>query len=229
MTKSRALVVEDTPEFVLFARKLLEREGFSVVIAETGERGVALAKSEEPELVLLDITLPGIDGFEVCRRIRAFSDAYIIMVSARVEEIDKVVGLTMGADDYVTKPFSTRELSARIAAMRRRPRGAAAPTQRVFGDLAIDPSAREVRVVGEIVELTRIEFDLLDQLTREPRRAFSRADLLRGVWGGEWLEQSHLIDVHMANLRRKLGESAAEQRTIRTVRGVGYRFDPPQN
>ena len=228
MTKPKALVVEDTPEFVLFARKLLEREGFSVVVAEEGERGVALAQAENPELVLLDITLPGIDGFEVCRRIRAFSDAYIIMVSARVEEIDKVVGLTMGADDYVTKPFSSRELSARIGAMRRRPRGTTAASHlRVFGALSIDPTAREVTLNGEIADLTRIEFELLDLMTREPRRAFSRSDLLRKVWGGDWLEQSHLIDVHVANLRRKLGESASEQRMIRTVRGVGYRFDPP--
>lgn len=228
MTNARALVIEDTPEFVVFAHTLLEREGFTVFVAEEGERGVALAQTHNPELVILDITLPGIDGFEVCRQIRAFSDAYIIMVSARVEEIDKVLGLTMGADDYVTKPFSSRELSARIAAMRRRPRGNSVSNGRTFGALTIDPSAREVRVAGEVTELTRIEFELLDQLTREPRRAFSRADLLRHVWGGEWLEQSHLVDVHMANLRRKLGESAAEQRLIKTVRGVGYRFDPPQ-
>ena len=226
VAKPKALVVEDTPEFVLFARRLLENEGFDVLVAGEGERGVELARREAPELILLDVTLPGIDGFEVCRRIRDFSDAYIVMVTARAEEIDKVVGLTMGADDYVTKPFSMRELSARIGAMRRRPRAAGSSEQRVFGGLEIDPQAREASLDGVPLELTKIEFDLLDLLTGTPKRAFRRDQLLRQIWGGDWYGDDHVIDVHVGNLRRKLGESASQQRLIRTVRGVGYRFDP---
>lgn len=235
MTKPKALVVEDTPEFVLFARKLLEREGFSVVVAEEGERGVALAQAENPELVLLDITLPGIDGFEVCRRIRAFSDAYIIMVSARVEEIDKVVGLTMGADDYVTKPFSPRTLMARIHTLLRRPRtgggaaaGAADEDRRVFGDLVIDVPAHEVRIGPSLVQLTPLEYDLLQTLSSRPRLVFTRQQLLDAVWADAAVVSSdeHLVDIHIGHLRRKLGDDPRAARYVRTVRGVGYRMGP---
>ena len=228
MTRPKALLVEDAPEFVMLCQRMLENEGFAVSVARDGERGVALARSDHPELVLLDITLPGIDGFEVCRRIREFTDAYVIMVTGRDEEVDKVVGLAVGADDYVTKPFSARELSARINAMRRRPRQPQAPDLRPFGDLVVDPMAREVTLQGQPVELTKIEFDLLELLSGSPRRTFTRQQLLETVWGGggDWYGDDHVIDVHMGNLRRKLGESASQQRHIRTVRGVGYRFDP---
>ena len=219
-------MVEDTTEFVMLCQHMLEGEGFSVSVAKDGERGVALARSERPELVLLDITLPGMDGFEVCRRIREFSDAYVLMVTARNGEVDKIVGLTVGADDYVTKPFSSRELSARIGAMRRRPRQTEQPELRDFGDVRVDPSAREVRVGDELVELTKIEFDLLDLLSGSPRRTFTRDQLLTTIWGGGWYGDDHVIDVHMGNLRKKLGETASQQRHVRTVRGVGYRFDP---
>ena len=224
--QTSALLVEDTPEFVMLCQRMLENEGFFVSVARDGERGVALARSERPELVLLDITLPGIDGFEVCRQIREFTDAYVIMVTSRDEEVDKIVGLTVGADDYVTKPFSARELSARISAMRRRPRAAEQPDLRSFGSLAIDPAAREVTVDGEIADLTKIEFDILDMLSSSPRRTFTREQLRREVWGGDWFGDDHVIDVHVGNLRKKLGESASEQQHMRTVRGVGYRFDP---
>ena len=210
----------------MLCQHMLESEGFAVSVAKDGERGVALARSERPELVLLDITLPGMDGFEVCRRIREFSDAYVLMVTARNEEVDKIVGLTVGADDYVTKPFSSRELSARIGAMRRRPRQAEQPELRDFGDVRIDPSAREVHVGDELVELTKIEFDLLDLLSGSPRRTFTRDQVLTTIWGGGWYGDDHVIDVHMGNLRKKLGETASQQRHVRTVRGVGYRFDP---
>ena len=225
MAIPRALLVEDTPEFVLLCTRLLEREGFAVSVAGDGETGVELARTARPELVLLDITLPGIDGFEVCRRIREFSDAYVLMVTSRDVEIDKVVGLSVGADDYVTKPFSSREVSARIAAMRRRPRSAADPDVRDFGRLRIDPGAREVHLDGELLTLTKIEFDLLDLLSGSPRRTFTREQLLEQVWGGTWFGDDHVIDVHLGNLRKKLGESASQQRHIKTVRGVGYRFD----
>jgi DNA-binding response OmpR family regulator len=226
VSRPKSLLVEDTPEFVALCQRMLENEGFSVTVARDGERGVDLARAERPELVLLDITLPGIDGFEVCRKIREFTDAYIVMVTSRDEELDKVVGLTVGADDYVTKPFSARELSARIGAMRRRPRVAEQPDVRDFGELVVDPVAREATLAGEHVDLTKIEFDMLDLLSGSPRRTFTREQLLRTVWGGEWYGDDHVIDVHMGNLRRKIGESAARQRHVKTVRGVGYRFDP---
>jgi DNA-binding response OmpR family regulator len=176
--------------------------------------------------MVLDVTLPGLDGIEVCRRIREFSDCYVVMVTARDEEFDRVLGLTMGADDYVTKPFSPRELTARIRAMRRRPRVSAAPDLRRFEELEVDPVAREVRLQGSVVELTKIEFDILDLLSGSPRRTFERGQLMNEVWGSEWVGDDHVIDVHLANLRRKLGESASAQRHIHTVRGVGYRFEP---
>ncbi|MER7072460.1 response regulator transcription factor [Terrabacter sp. NPDC000476] len=226
MARPTALVVEDTPEFALLSTKLLETEGFRVVTTPDGERAVDLARRETPELVLLDITLPGLDGIEVCRRIREFSDCYVVMVTARHEEIDRVLGLSMGADDYVTKPYSSRELAARIKAMRRRPRTPANPELRRFGELVVDPVAREVSLGGEPLDLTKIEYDLLDLLSGSPRRTFERAQLMSEVWGGEWHGDDHVIDVHLGNLRRKLGESASRQRHIRTVRGVGYRFEP---
>jgi DNA-binding response OmpR family regulator len=226
VARPTALVVEDSPEFVVMVSKLLEREGFAIVTATTGDRGVVLAREARPELIVLDITLPDTDGFEVCRLVREFSDAYIVMLSARDEEIDKVLGLTVGADDYVTKPFSPRELGARIKAVRRRPRVAAVEDLRDFGDLRVDVGAREVSVDGDTVELTRIEFDILDLLSGAPRQTFTRAQLMENVWGESWFGDDHVIDVHVGNLRRKVGESASEPRHIRTVRGVGYRFDP---
>ena len=218
-------MVEDTAEFATLCRALLERGGFEVTVTDRGELGVDLARRLGPELVLLDISLPGIDGFEVCRRLREFSDAYVLMVTGRVDEVDKVVGLTVGADDYVTKPFSAREVSARIAAMRRRPRVTRATGLRDFGPLVVDPAAREARLDGAVLDLTKIEFDILDLLTSSPRRTFSREQVLEAVWGDR-LEDDHVLAVHLGNLRRKLGESASRPRFLRTMRGVGYRFDP---
>ena len=176
-------------------------------------------------MVILDIMMPVLDGIEACRQIRSFSDAYVIMLTARDDEIDTLVGLSVGADDYLTKPFSPRVLVARIKTMLRRPRSTATTPEEVrrFGELEIDPGAREVRLAGEKVELTRTEFDLLDVLSAEPRVAFSRARLLERVWD-DWPGDDHLVDVHIANLRRKLGDDAAAPRYVRTVRGVGYRM-----
>lgn len=223
MVQPKALVVEDTPEFAGLFSRLLRDEGFVVATAADGRGAVSAVRAERPELVLLDVSLPGLDGFEVCRQLREFSDAYVVMVTGRDDEVDKVVGLTVGADDYVTKPFSPRELSARIRAMRRRPRVVAQPGVREFERLVVDPLAREVLLDGEHVELTKIEFDLL---SGRPRHTFSRQHLLSTVWGGTWFGDDHVIDVHVGNLRRKLGESAGRPRHVRTVRGVGYRFDP---
>jgi DNA-binding response OmpR family regulator len=226
MARPTALVVEDTPEFALLSAKLLESEGFRVLSTPNGQLAVDLARREDPEIILLDVSLPGLDGIEVCRRIREFSDCYVVMVTGRHEEIDRVLGLSMGADDYVTKPFSSRELAARIKAMRRRPRVSPEPELRRFGDLVVDPVAREVSLAGEPVDLTKIEYDILDLLSGAPRRTFERAQLMSAVWGGDWHGDDHVIDVHLGNLRKKLGESASNQRHIRTVRGVGYRFEP---
>jgi DNA-binding response OmpR family regulator len=225
--KPKALLVEDTPEFGMLGVRLLSREGYDVTHVTDGESGVAKARVLSPELVLLDVTLPGIDGFEVCRQIREFSDAYVIMVTARTDEIDRVVGLTVGADDYVTKPFSGRELSARIAAMRRRPRAKVDPDMRDFGSLRVDTGAREAVLDGRPLSLTRIEYDLLDKLSSTPRRSFTRLQLLDAVWGGDWYGDDHVVDVHVANLRRKLGETGSSPRFIHTVRGVGFRFEIP--
>ncbi len=217
--------MEDNREYALIGTRLLENEGFEVVAAIDGETGLGLARRHQPEVILLDVSLPGIDGFEVCRRLREFSDAYVIMVTGRTDEVDRVVGLTVGADDYVTKPFSARELAARIGAMRRRPRSAPVGTRLEFDGLAIDAAAREVVLDGTRLDLTKIEFDLLSKLASEPRRVFARQQLLDSVWGGDWYGDDHVVDVHMGNLRKKLGESGSRPRFIHTVRGVGFRFD----
>ncbi len=226
----RALVVEDEPPLARLVAGYLEREGFAVSVCEDGEHGVQLAREQDPEVIVLDLMLPGLDGIEACRRIRTFSDAYIVMLTARSGETDKIVGLSTGADDYVTKPFSPGELMARVRAMRRRPRATAtraepAPVRR-FGDLVVDPAAREVRRGDEPVELTRLEFDLLDALSERPRVVLSRRQLLQRAWGADWLGDDHLVEVHIANLRRKLGDDPRNPRYVRTVRGVGYRMGP---
>ena len=225
MERPEALVIEDSPEITLLVRSLLEKEGFSVAATPRGNQGLEWARANRPELVILDLSLPDRDGVEVCRELRSFSDAYVVMVTARDDEVDKIVGLTVGADDYVTKPFSPRELAARIRAMRRRPRASAQQEVRDFGRLFVDPVAREVKVDGEEVQLTKIEFDILDLLSGSPRRTFTREQLLVQVWG-EWFGDDHIIEVHMGKLRKKLGESASQPRHIRTLRGVGYRFEP---
>jgi DNA-binding response OmpR family regulator len=224
----RALVVDDEPPLVQVVSGYLTREGFDVVTSADGEAAVKVAQQTSPDVIVLDLMLPGIDGVEVCRRIRAFSDAYIIMLTAKSDEVDKLVGLSVGADDYLTKPFSPRELVARVRAMLRRPRAEETePEQevRTFGALQIDTAAREVRVAGETVELTRTEFDLIEALSAHPRRAFSRHQLLQRVWHGEWFGDDHVIDVHIGNLRRKLGDDPAQPRYIRTVRGIGFRME----
>ncbi|MGH2659566.1 MAG: winged helix-turn-helix domain-containing protein, partial [Actinomycetota bacterium] len=154
-----------------------------------------------------------------------FSEAYVVILTFRDDEIDKLVGLSVGADDYMTKPFSPRELVARIRAMLRRPRGSTTgSSERRFGDLTIDPGAREVRVGSVKVDLTRIEFDLLDAISEHPRLVFSRSQLLERIWGENWYGDDHVVDVHMSSLRRKIGDDPQAPRYIRTVRGVGYRL-----
>ncbi len=226
-SRPHALVVDDEPRLVDLVSAYLEREGFTVSTAADGEEALVLARERPPDVVILDLMLPGIDGIEVCRRIRAFSDAYIVMLSARAEEVDKIVGLSTGADDYVTKPFSPGELIARIRAMLRRPRaGQEAQEVRRLGDLVIDPVAREVARGDRAIALTRLEFDLLDALSERPKAALSRRQLLERVWGPSWFGDEHVVDVHVANLRRKLGDDPSDPRYITTLRGVGYRLGP---
>ncbi len=223
----RALVVDDEPPLVQVVSGYLARDGFDVVTATDGETAVAAAREHQPDVVVLDLMLPGIDGMEVCRRIRTFSDAYVIMLTAKTDEVDKLIGLSVGADDYLTKPFSPRELVARVRAMLRRPRTSPsepAAAVRRFGALEIDPAGRDVRVAGHPVDLTRTEFDLLDTLSAEPRVVFTRRQLLERVWGGDWYGDDHVIDVHVGNLRHKLDDDAVQPRYVRTVRGVGYRM-----
>jgi DNA-binding response OmpR family regulator len=197
----RALVVDDEPPLVRLVTSYLERDGFQVQSAGDGQQAVELARTFQPEVIVLDLMLPGVDGIEACRRIRTFSDAYIVMLTARAEEVDKLVGLGVGADDYLTKPFSPRELVARIGAMLRRPRAATAqaatagPVRRL-GDLVIDPAAREVHLGGRPVDLTRLEFDLLEALSERPRVVLSRQQLLERVWDTDWGDD-HLVDVHI--------------------------------
>jgi len=221
----QVLVVEDEVDLARVIAGYLQNEGFTVRQAHTGPDAVALAQQESPALIVLDLMLPGFDGIEVCRQVRTFSDCYIIMLTARDDEIDKVLGLSMGADDYLVKPFSPRELMARVRAMLRRPRQVAsspAAPHRQLADLDVDPEARKVWVSGTEIDLTRTEFDLLDALSEQPRRAFTRRQLIDHVWGEAWYGDEHIVDVHVGHLRKKLGDDAGTPRFIRTVRGIGY-------
>ena len=219
----RALVVDDAAENRMIVSALLIQQGFAVDQAADGEAAVLAASQTPPDLIVLDIGLPDIDGVEVCRRVRSFSDAHVLMLTAQDTELDKVVGFEAGADDYVTKPFSVAELMGRIKAVLRRSKRVITAT-RMFGGLNIDPLAREVTLDGTPLELTRIEFDLLDTFIAEPRVAFSRAQLLARVWGPNWFGDDHLVDVHVSNLRRKLADDPRSPAFVATVRGVGYRM-----
>jgi DNA-binding response OmpR family regulator len=225
---ARALVVDDAAEFRELVAAVLRRDGFLVEVAGDGPAALDLARSFAPDVVVLDLGLPGMDGVEVCRQLRTFTDAYVVMVTGRRDEVDKLIGLSVGADDYVTKPFSTRELVARVRAMLRRPRAATpsvGPPVRRVGEIEVDANAREARLRGQVIELTRIEFDLLDFLSAHPRTAFTRSQLLERVWGPNWFGDDHVVDVHVSKLRQKLGDDARAPRYLRTVRGVGYRLD----
>jgi DNA-binding response OmpR family regulator len=229
----RAMVVEDEQELARVLGGYLERDGFDVTRVDAGRRAVASAREVDPDVIVLDLGLPGLDGIEVCRQVRTFSDAYVVMLTARSDEVDKLIGLSVGADDYMTKPFSPRELMARLQAMLRRPRAVEATHDasgdvRTFGSLRVDPLGREVWLGDEPVSLTRTEFDLLAALSGRPRMALSRRQLIENVWGPAWVGDEHLVDVHEGHLRRKLGDDAAHGRYVRTVRGVGYRMGTGQ-
>jgi DNA-binding response OmpR family regulator len=218
--------IEDDAKLARLTAKYLELHGVRVMLAGTGHEGIAAVLRERPDVVLLDLMLPEIDGLEVCRQLRSRVDTPIIMVTARGEEVDRVVGLEGGADDYVAKPFSTRELLARIRAQTRRARGQVGPptAQLVLGPLAIDPDARRVLLDGEELALTTYEFDLLRVFAERPGRVLTREQLVDFVRGSPDEAFDRSIDVHVSHLRRKLGDNPRIPRIIKTVRGVGYLF-----
>lgn len=224
----RVLVVEDEPALAKLVVKYLERDAYQVRVAHDGVQGLAAARELDPEVVILDLGLPGMDGVEVCRELRTFSDCYVLMLTARNDEVDTLVGLSVGADDYMTKPFSPRELLARITVLLRRPRRApraeAVYEVLTVGPLVIDPAAREVRLDGHEVALTPTEFELLTVLAANPRTVLTRRRLVDHVWGDRWVGDERMVDVHVRNLRRKLGDDATSPRFVRTIRGVGYRI-----
>jgi len=228
MDTTRVLVVDDEPMVRDVLARYLEKEGFGVETAEDGERALAVYEATRPDLVLLDLMLPKLDGLEVFRRIREQAATPVIMLTAKGEETDRVVGLELGADDYVTKPFSPREVIARVRAVLRRssPRGTPASGVLRFDGLEIDGPRREVRRGGEVVRLTRKEFDLLHLMASNPGRAFTRAELLEDVWDFAWDGDTATVTVHVRRLREKIEEDPSNPVHLVTVWGVGYRFDP---
>ncbi|WP_340538110.1 response regulator transcription factor [Nocardioides sp. GXZ039] len=250
VAERRAVVIEDDEDIRGVIAYALGSQGFEVRTAGTGLEGVDLVHTFDPDLVTLDLGLPGIDGIEACRRIRRITDAYLVIVTARGEEVDRLLGLETGADDFLTKPFSLRELQARVNAMFRRPRrghghsgppgtlaarsagasvAVAHPAHEVlhYGVLRLDVEGRQAFRGADELALTRTEFDLLTHLMRSPHRVWSREALLRSVWDTAWATDTHLVEVHVGNLRRKLTGGAGGPATfIKTVRGVGYRMEP---
>jgi DNA-binding response OmpR family regulator len=222
-----ALVVEDDQDLAALVARYLEAAGFRVNTAATGPSGLLAVRRDAPDLVVLDLGLPGMDGIEVCRQIRKFSDCYIIILTARAQEEDTLTGLASGADDYMTKPFSPREVAARAVALLRRPRWAASGRRIVVGRLEIDPAAHVARIRGSVVPLTKTEFDILAALATQLGTALDREQILRQLWGDGWFGDPRAVDVHVTHLRAKLGPRAGV--AIRTVRGVGYRLEATEN
>jgi len=222
---SKILVIDDEPSIVNLVTAYLKPEGYEVLTAADGPSGLKAARTFKPDLVILDIMLPGMDGIELLSRLRRESEVYVILLTAKTEETDKIVGLSVGADDYVTKPFSPRELTARVkAALRRIQTGPGVGSERSvysFRHLRMDVGARMVQVDEHPIDLTAIEFDLLKTLVEQRGRVLSREQLLENVWGGEYFGEQRVVDVHLGHVRQKLGR----EDLIVTVRGVGYRFE----
>ena len=229
-TPSRVLVVDDDPTVSEVVARYLERDGYAVETVADGRTALDRALAEPPDLVIRDLMLPGIDGLEVCRRLRALAPVPIVILTARGQENDRIVGLDLGADDYVAKPFSTKELVARVRAVLRRARGPLAPSgpdaPSVYadGDLEVDVAARQARLAGAVVSLTAREFELLAFLVRHPGRAFRREELLEGVWGYRYGDTS-TVTVHVRRLREKIEPDPSAPVRIATVWGVGYRWE----
>jgi two-component system, OmpR family, response regulator MtrA len=223
----RIAIIEDDEAVLESTVLLLERAGASVFGTSTGEQALALLREETVDVVVLDLMLPGMDGFEVCRQIRRWSAVPIVMLTARSGVQDVVLGLELGADDYVVKPFEGTELLARIRAVLRRVSPTAAMSRLRFGDLFVDAGAFRAELDGANLELTAMEFRLLVELVRHPGEVMTRERLLERVWGYDYLGDSRLVDMAIRRLRTKLGDGARDPEFIATVRGVGYRFDPP--
>jgi len=219
--KGTIVVVDDEPNIADLVDLYLAREGFRVLKTGTGEGGLQAVRDHRPRLVVLDVGLPDVDGLELCKRLRATSQIPVIFLTARDSEVDRVVGLELGGDDYLTKPFSPAELVARVKAVLRRVDGGPAAEVMQIGEVAIDAGRREVRVAGDAVEFTTKEFDLLRYLAERPGLALSRQQILDGVWGYDWYGDARTVDVHIAQVRKKLGDAVQ----IKTVRGVGYRLE----
>lgn len=219
------LVIEDEPKIVKLARDYLEKSGYHVLTANDGSVGLMMARQEQPDLVVLDLNLPGLDGLDVCRELRRKSDVPIIMLTARIEETDRLIGLELGADDYITKPFSPRELVARVRALLRRVQGGLRqPGVIRIHDLEIDLDGHQVNRAGEAIQLSRMEFTLLTTLAQNPGQTFSRGQLLNKLHGIANAGYDRSIDAHIKKLRRKLERDPANPAYIATVYGVGYRF-----
>lgn len=223
MVNAKILVIDDEPNIVNLVTAYLKPEGYEVITAGDGLQGLKAARAFKPDLIVLDVMLPGIDGIEMLTRLRRESDVYVILLTAKTEETDRVVGLSVGADDYVIKPFSPRELTARIKAALRRIKGGASTNGEIlsFKHVRIDTAARQVSVEDSPIELTAIEFDLLKTLAENRGRVLTREQLLEKVWGGSYYGEMRVVDVHLGHVRRKLGRDDL----IATVRGVGYRFE----
>jgi two-component system alkaline phosphatase synthesis response regulator PhoP len=220
----KILVVDDEPSILELVTAYLRKDGYEVYTAEDGPSGLKAARALKPDLIVLDVMLPGLDGIELLQRLRRESEVYVVMLTSKSEETDKIVGLSVGADDYLTKPFSPRELVARIkAAFRRLQTGQASLETAAlqFQHLRIDLGSREVWVDDQPVDLTGTEFDLLKVLAQHPRLVLSRAQLLENVWGHDFFGEERVVDVHMGHVRQKLGSPGL----IQTVRGIGYRFE----
>jgi len=222
---SRVLVVDDAPDIVRLARDFLAHAGFAVLVAHDGDEALRLARTERPDLIVLDLGLPGRDGLDVTRELRRDSSVPIIMLTARADESDKLIGLELGADDYLTKPFSGKELVARVRAVLRRSQGAASQVERIHaGEVDIDVGRMAVSVAGRAVELTPTEFQLLAALARQPGRVFTRSQLLDIIHGEVFEAYERAIDAHVKNIRRKIEPDPRAPRYVLTVFGVGYRF-----
>ena len=220
---TRILVVDDEPTILDSVGYALQREGFDVSSARDGTEGLRLARAENPDVIVLDVMLPGLSGREICRQLRAESDVPILMLSARGGEVDRVLGLELGADDYVTKPFSLAELVSRVRALlRRRELDRARHDAQRVGDLEFDLAAHDIRIGGDRVHLTPSEFRLVALLASDPGRAFSREELVGHLWETEYTGGERAVDAHVVNLRRKLEEDPADPRRLLTVRGIGY-------
>jgi DNA-binding response OmpR family regulator len=226
MRPQRVLIVDDEAKIRSLVGAYLRSEGFDTEEAADGDSALNLFRRLSPDLVVLDVMLPGKDGIEVLREIRRVSDVYVILLTARAEETDKLIGLSVGADDYVTKPFSPRELVARVKAVLRRGRdiGDQGGDTLVFDGITVDLARREVIRKGKVAELTALEFDLLAALASSPGRVFSRRQLLERVWGWDFFGEERVVDVHIRNLRKALDDDASAPEVIGTVRGVGYRL-----